>query len=292
MKIQKVFFVTISLMLFFLFPLFTIAQEKEHTIEGEEPEKIFQSPLLINNQTVEIVEKNEFEISLMQRFGNSVNDVDLFGLYAPANLRVGMDYGVMKGVSIGVGATAMKNIFDVNTKIALMNQNKAEGKPVSIVFFGEASRSGMSDTYFKNQDGEYNALNRLSYFSELMVARKFNEKFSLQGAVTFSYFNLIEEMYSNANVGISFLGRYKICKTASFIFDFDYPFSVSANNAAKPNIGVGFEFEGKANIFQLFVSTSNAIVNSEYRVCNQVDISKGNFLIGFNISHKWNLCNK
>ena len=225
----------------------------------------------------------------MQRFGNTVNDVDLFGIYSPTNLRLGIDFGVMKGFSIGVGATAMKNIFDVNAKIALMSQNKAEGKPVSIVLFGEASRSGMSEEFFKNQDGEYNSLNRLSYFSELMVARKCNEKLSLQGAVTFSYFNLIEEIYSNANIGISFLGKYKICDKTSLIFDFDYPLTVTHNNSPKPNIGAGFEFEGKANIFQLFVSTSNAIVNSEYRVCNQVDISKGNFLIGFNISHKWNI---
>ena len=285
---QKTVLIITSIFLLFLFPIIVFAQEKENKSEQEETEKTFQSPLIINNQTIDVVEKNELEISFMQRFGNIVNDADLFGIYSPANLRLGIDYGLMKGFSVGVGATKLKSIFDLNAKIILMYQNKTERKPVSVVFFCEASRSGMSDENFINQAGEYNAINRLSYFSELMVARKFNDKFSLQGAITFSYFNLIEEIYANSNIGFSILGRYKICDKTALIFDFDYPLTVTNNNSPKPNIGAGLEFEGKTNILQLFVSSSYAIVNSEYRVCNQMDIAKGNLLIGFNISHKWN----
>ncbi len=274
------------ILLLFLLPYISNAQEKKEQSEIELIEETFQSPILINNQTIDVVGKNCLEFSYLQRFGNINNDIDLFGLYAPANLRLGLDYGLIKNVSIGVGATKSKNIFDANTKILLLNQNTSGSKPVSVAFFAEASRSGMSERYFMNQDGQYNSLNRLSYFSELMVARKFNEQFSLQAALTFCYFNLIEENYSNSTIGLSVISRYKIYKQTSIIFDYDLPFTHSIN-VPKQNIGLGLEFAGKINSLQLFVSSCDAIINSEFRVCNQNDFTKGDFLIGFNISHRW-----
>jgi hypothetical protein len=58
-------------------------------------------------------------------------------------------------------------------------------------------------------------------------------------------------------------------------------------NSPKQNIGIGLAFAGKNNILQLFLTSCNAIVNSEFRVCNQNDFTKGDLLFGFNISHKW-----
>ena len=166
---------------------------------------------------------------------------------------------------------------------------KKSDTAVTISFFGEASRSGMSENNFINQDGEYNSMNRMSYFSELMIARKFNDQFSLQGALTYSYFNLIEETYSNSNLGVSILGRYMFHKHVALIGDYDLP--LTNNNLPKQNMGIGLEFMGKSNSLQLFVSSRNTIVNSEYRVCNPNDFKKGELLFGFNISHKWGLKN-
>ena len=281
--------ITAVFMLLLLFPIDGYCQESEHKFESEDLNEEFQSPLIIHNQTTDVTGKNELEFSFMQRFGNIINDADLFGLYSSANLRLGLDYGIVKGVSIGIGATAVKSIFDMNAKIKLMSQDNTKGIPVTVVFFGEASRSGMSQDNFVNQSGEYNSLNRLSYFSELMVSRKLNKQFSLQGALTFSYFNLIEETNKNSNIGLSVLGSYKIYHQTSLVFDFDYPLTHPEINPSKPNLGIGLAFAGKNNMLQLFITTTNAIVNSEFRVFNQNDFMKNDFLIGFNISHKWAL---
>ena len=275
------------IILFFLLPVVSTAQEKESGSESNDVEETFRSPILINNQTVEVVGKKEIEFSYMQRFGNIKNDIDLYGIYSPANLRLGVDYGLIKNVSIGVGATKIKNIFDINAKVLLLKQNKSGTVPLTVALFGEASRSGMSQDHFMNQDGAYNSVNRLSYFTELMVARKFNDQFSLQAAFTFSYFNLIEENNSNSNVGVSVIGRYKIYHQTSVIFDYDLPVTRANPNTPKQNFGIGVEFAGKNNSLQLFISSCDAIVNSEFRVCNLNDFTKGDFLIGFNISRKW-----
>ena len=280
--------ITGCFILLFLFPIISNAQEHEGKHESEEVEGTFNGPMLIDNQTVDVVEKNELEFSFMQRFGNIKNDVDMFGLFSPENLRFGIDYGLIKNVSIGIGATKAKSIFDLNAKVVLFKQNTLS-MPVTISFFGEASRSGMSENNFINQDGEYNSMNRMSYFSELMIARKFNDQFSLQGALTYSYFNLIEETYSNSNLGVSILGRYMFHKHVALIGDYDLP--LTNNNLPKQNMGIGLEFMGKSNSLQLFVSSRNTIVNSEYRVCNPNDFKKGELLFGFNISHKWGLKN-
>lgn len=275
-----------------LFSKNTFAQTsfiKQHE-SVEETVETFESPLLINNQTIKSLAKNELEISYIQRFGLIKNDADMFGIYSPSNVRLGVDYGILNKLTIGAGATAYKHIFDANIKYIFLQQSSS--MPVSIGYFGELSRNGSDQSVLVNQAGEFNSINRISYFHEMMISRKFNEKFSLQAAFTLSYLNLVEPEKVNANYGISFIGKYELSKYASFIFDFDYPVTQPNVNPQKPNIGAGFEFKGKQNIFQLFVTTTNIIVNDEMRIYNQNDILKKEFLIGFNISKNWNFRKK
>jgi hypothetical protein len=276
-----------------ILPYFLAAQEgrlneQGSRIEKESTEESFNGPVLINNQTVDKVPKREFEVSYQQRFGRIQNDADMFGLFSPSNLRLGLDYGIGRRISIGVGATEQKRIYDLNLKYILFRQDRIGRMPVTIAYFGEVARSGLCNDNFINAEGRYDPLYRLSYFHELMVARKWNEQFSLQAAFTYSHFNLIETNKVNANFGVSFLGSCKLSTKAALIADLDYPVAQICLDHSKPNIGVGVEFTGSTNTVQLFVTTANNIVNDELRVENSNDLFKREFLIGFNLSHRWN----
>ena len=276
-------------------PLITKAQEKHEKEVSEESnnvESTFQNPLLINNQTVDILEKKDIEFTFQQRFGLIRNDNNMLGLYSPSNLRLGLDYGINDWLCIGTGVTKNKNIVDANVKLKLLQQTKSGSMPVSVVYFGEVSRCGLSEDELLNQKGEYDPLNRISYFHELMVARKFNEKLSLQAAVTYSYFNFIESEKENSNLGVSLLGRYKIHRQTSIIVDYDYPIKSTSSHLFKPNLGIGVEFATKNNMVQIFVTNCSVIANDEMRVCIDNHLNKAEFLIGFNIARKWNLSAK
>lgn len=270
------------------------AENKEHKQKSGHSlvEGTFNNPTLINNQTIYTLEKHEFEFSYQQRFGHVHSSEDMFGLYSSSNMRFGIDYGITDRLMLGVGMSKFRNIVDFNLKYSILRQNESGGMPVSLSYFGEIARNGLSNDSLINQDGKYDPLNRISYFHEIMVSRKFNERLSLQASLNFAYFNFIESHRDNSNVGISLVGAYKISKRTSIIVDFDYPVTQPKHNPQKPNLGLGLEFSSKKHCMQIFVCTSESLVNDELRVLNESDILKREFRFGFNISHNWELKSK
>jgi len=281
----------LTVLFIFTFPQYVSAQEK---IRNEKEvttltDETFGSLTLINNETADVLKKKELEFSYRQRFGMIKNDADMFGLFSPSNMRLGVDYGVLDKLTIGAGVTQLKKNYDLNIKYKIAEQNKVTNMPVTITYFGEMSRCGLSNDFLSDRDGVYDPLYRFSFFNELIVARKFNEKFSLQAALTFSHFNLTEPSKQNENFGISMAGKYKLSEKTAFIFDADCSVGQTGTNAPKPNLGLGIEFKDRANTFQIFVSTANNILNDAVRVENENDIFKREFLIGFNFSRSWEL---
>jgi hypothetical protein len=89
------------------------------------------------------------------------------------------------------------------------------------------------------------------------------------------------------NYGASLVARYKVTPQGSVMLDFDYPVTKATTNPAKPNLGIGYEIATSGHQFQIFITTADAISNQMYRVYNQNDFTKTQFLIGFNITRQW-----
>ena len=94
----------------------------------------FGSGMLIDNQTVMVSPKGTLEADIQHRFGmmNANNQKDLWGLYAPSNIRLGISYVPVKDLAIGYGITKDKMLMDLNAKLALLKQGKEGGMPVSL----------------------------------------------------------------------------------------------------------------------------------------------------------------
>ena len=165
---------------------------------------------------------------IQHRFGLIESNDDLFGFYAPANIRMGLTYGITKCIAVGVGVTKNKMIYDFNASASILKQTKEKGIPVSIAYHGNIGRSALKEENFYNQDNEYKASNRLTYFNEIMIARKFNSHLSLQVAFTYSHMNLVDSIYQQHDFyGVSFVGKYKFSPQSSVLVDFDYLVNVS-----------------------------------------------------------------
>jgi hypothetical protein len=149
----------------------------------------------------------------------------------------------------------------------------------------------MEDDNFLNQEGVYKSSNRLSYFHEIMVARKINSHISLQVAGTYTHFNIIDSLYGQHDFyGVSFVGKYKFSPQSSVVVDFDYMLNQSKLDESvkpKPNLGIGYELSTGSHQFQIFICNADAIINQETRVYNQNDFFKGDVMIGFNIMRQW-----
>ena len=73
-----------------------------------------------------------------------------------------------------------------------------------------------------------------SYFSQLVVGRKFCEVFSLQGGISFSHANMVDAWHDHDRVGLHLSGRVKFSAQSSFIFNYDAPLKIDQISEQHP----------------------------------------------------------
>lgn len=256
----------------------------------------FEGNYIIDNQTVMVPIKGTFEFDIQHRFGTVNHGIkDLFGIFASANMLLGFSYTPIKNLQVGFGATNDRMQVDGNIKYALLRQTKDNVFPVSVTYFGNV----VIDTRSKsNSLPIVDFSDRLSFFNQIIIARKITEKISAQIAPSLSYYNNIEAYVDkdgniqpkmkHAHFALSFSGRYKLTKTMSFIANYDQPLTQHPMNNPHPNISFGLDIKTSGHDFQVFAGNYGFILPQNNHTGNQNDYTKGQFLIGFNISRLWN----
>lgn len=271
--------------------LFAQDEPKEKT--SKPVKNTFGSVWLIDNQTVMVPIKGTLELDIQHRFGSVENGKkDVFGLFAPSNIRFGMNYAPIKKLFVGAGLTKERMQIDLNVKYALLQQTTDNKVPVSMSYFGNAVIDARDKSNFRE------SVHRLSYFNQLIVARKFTDKFSAQVAPSFSWFNNVEayidkdgsiqNKMKNGHFAVSVLGRYKVTEGSAIIAGYDQPLTQHYMNNPHPNICFGFETVTSSHAFQVFFGNYYGIVPQSNNVLNKLDFRDGQYVIGFNITRLWN----
>jgi hypothetical protein len=253
----------------------------------------FDGSFVIDNQTCIVPIRKTFEFDIQHRFGTINNGYkDLDGIFAPANIRLGVIYTPINNLSVGFGLTKANLVWDGNIKYAILKQTTDWSMPVSLTFFGNAGVDTRS-----SKDNFVNDIDRISYFSQLMVACKITEKFSVQVSGSISYFNNVPGLLNsdssvtpkmnNTHYAIAFLGRYKITNGMAVIANYDQPLTQHPMNNPHPNIAFGLELGTSGHSFQIFLGNYQSIVQQYNNVYNQNDYLQSRYAIGFNITRKW-----
>lgn len=292
MKIYKILLLAVLAL-----PLSVFSQEQVNdTIVKEKPERpAFESSFLISNPTNVLFSKNTLEIQMSHRFGELNDDKnDLAGFYGSANIRIGLTYAIHERLTIGFGTTKNKNYQDFNWKAALLRQTRSDKMPVSVSYYGNFAIDARSKNFFGegNQGLFTETSDRYSFFNQLIIARRFNPKLSLQVAPSVSHYNTVATTMRNDMVAIAFGGRYKISSQTSVIADYSQPITKMRLENPPPGISLGFEFGTSAHTFQLFMTNYWGIVPQENYMFNNkatgLEGNKGQYLIGFNITRNYN----
>jgi len=256
----------------------------------------FEGNFLIDNQSVMVPIKGTFEFDINHRFGTmDHNFTDLFGLFASANMRLGFSYTPIKNLQIGFGAGNYNMLVDWNAKYSILKQTRDNSMPVSVTYFGNVAM----DTRAKNSSLPIvTTSDRFSFFNQILVARKFTEAFSAQAGFSISHFNnvpaytntdnAILPQLKNDQLAVSFSGRYKISPKTSILVNYEQPLTQNAMNNPHPNISFGLDMKSSGHDFQVFAGTYGYTLPQYNNMFNQNDYTKGQFLIGFNISRLWN----
>ncbi len=287
-----------------------VAKEPTAPVKAKPVKNTFDGTWIIDDQTVIVPVKGTFQMDIMHRFGTVGNGYqDLDGIFAPANIRLGINYAPINNLYIGIGFSKDDMLWDGNAKYAIIRQTKGT-YPVSITYYGDLAYNTTLDPDHSNFP---HTSDRITSYNEIIIAGKFNDKFSLQIAPTLSHQNSVNGYYTQIDssgskvfeemkhdqFGLAVAGRYKISETTAIIVDYDQPITQEPTNNPHPNLAFGFEFTTSGHTFQIFMGNYQ-LLNPEhdsffnmnnpfgYTDANGTKVKGGQFCFGFNISRLWN----
>lgn len=282
------------MMLALINPAFSQEEEQQTENLNKPVKNTFEAVTLIDNQTVMTPFKGAIELQIQHRFSPIVNIHDLYGIFGSANTRLGLNYGITDRIMVGIGTTRSNQLVDVNWKYKILQQTKSNSMPITLTYFGNLNvglRDSTSGAY--GPTNKFKQMHRLSYLHQLIVARKFSDKFSMQIAPTLFYFNSVPTGYKNMNLSISAGGRYNIFGSHSVIFEYDQVLTKQDSimvggtydkKQPQPNVAIGWEIGTATHCFQVFVANFDKI-NGQYDLLyNTNDFKKRKYLFGFNIT--------
>jgi hypothetical protein len=283
---KKIFIVLI--LSAFLTPVFS--QEDTQAQETSKPVRLtFGTGILIENQTIATPYKGGLELEIHHRFGPIENYHNLFGIYGSANTRIGLNYGITDKLMVGIGTTKDYQLQDIQWKYLILQQTEDNKMPVSLSYYGNIVADLRNIEAFG--PGKYKDIHRLSYFTQLIVARKINDMFSVQIAPSLAYFNAVPTKpdstggYKNLNIGLSAGMRANLFGAHSLILEYDQLLTKQDIDVQpKPNLALGWEIGTATHTFQVFITNYNQIISQRNLVFNTNDFTKGNYLVGFNIT--------
>ena len=288
----------------FVFSL-SFAQETESEETPGIPVTVFESNFLVDDQTTQVGDKKTLGFAIQHKFATMNNGIsDLWGLYGPGtNIRLALDYVPVKNVQIGAGISKGKMMTDLNAKWSILKQTDNNKVPVSIALLGVIGIDGREDEAFEtgkmvSTKGEtmpqsIEMMDKVSYFSQLIISRKFTEWLSIQGGASFTHYNMVAWDQNHDLVGLHALGRVKISPQSSITFNYNAPLKIEAISeqkempAYKPNMAIGWQISTFTHAFQIYVSNAASMIPQENMMYTTSGFDKDGIAIGFTITRIW-----
>ena len=246
----------------------------------------FKGSNVINLETVEQPGKNVLQFMMMHRFGRlNEGAYNFFGL-DNAVLRLGLTYGLTSRIAITIGRSSLDKALDAAVKFKILRQSSDGKIPISM--------SGYISLVYptiKYSDKPYLLPKyRPIYTTQLLIARKINEKLSLLLVPSYIHFNIVEKANDKNDIyALGTGGRYKLSKRMSIIGEYDFLPTGQIHKAATYNsFSSGLEMETGGHVFQLVFTNSQGMTAPYYLSKTDGRWGNGDIYFGFNISRDFN----
>lgn len=256
----------------------------------------FKSTRIINGHSIEQMKKKQLDFRISHRFG-TLNDgaYGLFGLDR-SFIHFSLEYGLKDWLMVGAGRGSANKTYDTFAKFRLLRQSSgAKWMPVSLSYFTSVEVNSMkfdttpiqlTTTTFAPRTNYFSS--RLTYVHQFLIARKFNDKLSVQLTPTFIHRNLVKtELDRNDIFAMGAGARYKLSKRLSLNAEYYYTYNPNAKfletryyNAA----AVGIDIETGGHVFQIMLTNSQGMREGSFIPQTTGNWMKGDIHLGFNIS--------
>ncbi len=253
---------------------------------------VFKSLKIVNFESTKLANKKDFYLIVAHRFGSVKNGIDdFFGLdYSVTQIK--FIYGFTDWLNIGIARSSKDKKYGLHAKYRLKPQEE-NGFPVSIVGYNLVTvNTSLKEDNYPNIDFQ----DKLTYTSQILVSRKFNENLSLLVAPSYIHENLATRSYvdqgdgttiaydeENDQFAIGLGGRYKISKRVSINLDYGIHLNRNSNSVYNNPLSIGADIETGGHVFQVHFTNAQAMFEEGFIVKGEGDWADGDFFFGFNL---------
>ncbi len=263
----------------------------------------FNSTRIINMQSVELNSPGSVQCMISHHFsplwpegGSTQNNLaGLFGLNSGlAYTYLSFDYSPLKWMSVGVAA-AGRNKYEGFAKFKLLRQQAgAKNIPVTLGWYSLFNVNAAKDASVSL------GWNKYSFLHQLQIARKFNDRLSLQLMPTLVYFNVVPYGINNSNFvwSLGLGGKYKVGAHNNITFEYARQFNMYENLidkngnivSYKPDLlSIGYEINTGGHQFQFYIGNTSFASAVDQLARNTTNLKLRNMALGFTLNRSLNL---
>lgn len=270
--------------------------------ENKEVHNTFTDTRLINSHTIRTIEKRNLEFRITHRFGDLAGEnggaETMFGTDNAADIRFAFEYGITDELSVGIGrnkgAGPLTRIFDGYAKYRFLTQTTDNSMPVGMaVMLGTGYTSMPESSNLTSPSAfEGSSTRRMSYVSQLMISRKFGDRFSLQLMPTYVHRNFVAFGDENSILSVGAGGRLKVNKVIGLMVEYFHNLGdtrIVQNIEYQNPLAFGLEFDTGGHVFSLVVTNSRGINETQFIPYTSSKYDEGQFRWGFTISRPFRL---
>jgi hypothetical protein len=244
----------------------------------------FFTTRILTGHSTEIMPKGGLDFRIHHRFEEFSSGFDRFYGIDGSSSYLSLEYGFTNRLMAGFGR-ANDGYFNFFGKMKLFRQSEGmKNFPVTIVYMvGSAVNARTNPIKVINDDFDA----RFRYTHQLLIARMFNPRLSLQISPTFVHRNMVQNKnYNNDLYSVGFGGRFKITNTFSVNAEYFFVHgikNISSDIEFYNPVSLGVDIQVAGHVFQIMVTNTDRMIEHAFIGETMKEFSKG-LRIGFNIS--------
>lgn len=243
----------------------------------------FKATRVIMGHSVENTAAGELNFLIEHNFGRvNLGPYEFFGL-DQANMRLGLDYGINDWLNAGIGRSSYEKTYDGFVKARILRQSTGDKKmPVTVSIYSNLMLNSLKwqDTSRTNYFSS-----RLSYTTQILIARKFSNAFSLQLMPTYIHKNLVPRNIDQNDIFAMGVGtRIKLTQRTSLTGEYYYLLPGQTADDYQNCLSIGVDLETGGHVFQLRVSNAQPMFERGFITETSGKWSKGDIYFGFTIN--------
>ncbi len=270
---------------------FTIKAQDSTSKASDETKYIehaFWGTRVANGHSVETTPKGNLEMRIQHRLGQLNGGFNqLFGL-DQASIRLGLDYGILNWLMVGVGRSTMDKYYNGFVKAKILRQSTGKkNMPISLVGVADM---GIVSGKWANPDRKNYFTSRMYYTFQLIVGGNYWNRLGIQLAPTLIHRNLVATTKDHNDVyALSAAARiklsYKVALMGEYFYVFPNQIKSQINGANVRNtFTAGVEIYTGNHTFQIFITNAVGSNEKQFLTENTENWLNKGIHIGFNFT--------